>query len=963
MKLSLLVFFLFILKSGIPCFGQSPVYYNYSTNEGLPSSETYDILQDSKGYIWIATDRGASRFDGYTFKNFTTAEGLTNNTILRIHEDEKGRIWFLPITAELCYLENNEIKIYSFNSKLKENRTDIITSFHCDEMENIYIGFISKGLLTIDRNGNLRKVNAGQVNHKSYFVNEYEKNIFVSCLGKDATGSDDSIHFTFKNDITNCGFPLAIKSKDQIYITGVKRRNESSVFYFTGYTAEINKEKKISVQETNEEIVRIFEDHNSCLWVGIKGGGVRKYLPGEGLQSENFESYLSEESITCIEEDKENGIWLASLANGIYYFPNPLIKSYSFPAQNNITTLEKSSEENKVYLGFSSGTLLEITAGAGIKEINYNNDKQTYIYSILQSGNYQYVSTSHQIYILKNKIPFLSYKGGYSRHPAIYNGQITGIGHHSIYFIDTTDFTLKRQTPLQVKGEVTYADKNDNLWIGDHSGLYFFKDSTLLKAFPDNKLLDSRVSAIGEMPGNLLIISTIGNGLMLLKPDSSYIHLTENEGLASKVINCMIIDKKEIWLGTNKGISHINTGTDSFSVQNFSVAHGLPGNEILHLEKTGHYIWAATRRELFFFDINKIKLNIHSPEIYVLSAQANRENFFSGINSSVNYDEFPLKILFTGLSYKMRGNVLYKYRLKGLSEEWQYTRTPSVDFLSLPAGEYIFEVAARNEDGTWSKRAAAFSFNVIPPFWKTTWFIILIFVTIIISVILTALFRIRSIKKRNQLMTDLLTYRQQALTMQMNPHFIFNSLNSIQSFIMTEEKKPATKYISKFARLMRRSLENSRNEFILLSEETEVLNLYLELECLRFKNLFSFRIETDPLIDPDKTLIPSMLIQPFVENCVKHAFIGPTEIQGEISIIIKKENEMLICEIEDNGIGIEASLLAHSKGGHISAGLNITENRLKLISKSLGQKFLFSINDKNKRKGKGTIVTFAIPYK
>jgi len=955
-------FLLSLLLAATFSIGQQPVFYNYSTTEGLPSSEAYDILQDSKGYIWIATDRGASRFDGYTFKNFTTAEGLTNNTVLKIYEDAKGRIWFLPITAELCYYENGKIIEYKYNSKIKEDRTSIITSFLCNEKEELYIGFIAKGLIRIDNKGNLTEITEDSLKFRSYCANFQEGRLLLSSRSNAQSVNSDSVYFTFNNDI----YSLKRLKPNQVHICGIKRKNGSSLIYFNGYIAEIDNDNKVRITESPDEIIRIYEDKDSCLWIGLKDKGVRKYKGNENLLSGNHEEYLVNKTITCIYEDHEKGVWLTSLADGMFYTPDKRYKTYYFPEKYNITSLERSDNGDCIYAGFSNGWIMEISNEKS-NEILISEIDGKYIYSLLKYGSYLFVSSTQDIAILKNGkfVTVLKEKGGYSRNPCVYKNYVVGTGHHSIYAIDTSTFNKSLYNKLPVKGEIIFADSRDNLWLGDHSGLYIFSDSVLKKSFPGNKLFEERVSALGEMEKNRLIVATIGSGLVIIEPDSSELRITKKEGLSSDIINCMSVKNNHIWLGTNNGISHIEITGRSYNIRNYNISNGLPGNEIIKILYTNKKVWAATRKELVCFNPEEIMPNTFSPAVYITSVSADKITLSSDKIQEVRYDAFPLKINFTGLSYKMRGNVLYRYRLQGLNNDWQYTTATSADFLSLPQGQYIFEVAAQNEDDTWSDQPATFSFTVIPPFWKTAWFIVLVFFLIVSVITLIAYFRIRSIKKRNKLMTDLLTYRQQALTMQMSPHFIFNSLNSIQSFIMTEEKKLATKYISKFARLMRRSLENSRNEFILLSEETEVLNLYLELECLRFKNLFSFRIETDPSVDPDKTFIPSMLVQPFVENCVKHAFIGQTEAQGEISIIIKKQNEMLICEIEDNGIGINASLASRSGQGHVSAGLNITENRLKLISESLGQKFMLIVKDKQKekQKGTGTIVTFAIPYK
>lgn len=951
---------IFCFFSSAIAFGQQPVFYNYSTTEGLPSSEVYDILQDRNGYIWFSTDRGVSRFDGYTFTNYSTAEGLTNNTVFKLHEDPKGRIWFIPITAELCYFENGRIKQYAFNSKIRETRSNIISSFYCSENDEVYIGYQSKGIVKITKSGNMEDLTVNDTLMPSYSVFRINNRLLPYSKNPLFSKANNSVKFIFSDSAKT--LPRILES--QVIIQGVQRRNGAFVIYFSGYLAEINKQNEISIVKPSSYIVAVYEDSDSCLWIGYKNKGVHKYSPNENFSSAEYEEYLTGKTITCIFEDAERGIWLSSLADGVFYAPEKNFKTYSSSEKNNITSLELNLTKNGVLAGFDNGKVMDISL-QNQKETFIENVTAKYVYSIISNGPYHFISSAKSIFILKRNTKFIEIPGVYSKNPCKWKDGIAGIGNYTLYTIDTTRFNLKTYNKLPFKGEVIFTDSKNNVWLGDYSGLYQFIDSVVIKSFPGDPLFSERVSAISELSDGRLVVATIGKGIIVVNPGNAPLVISEKTGLASSIVNCMAVDGNQVWAGTNNGISQLRINGNDFSITGYNVNKGLPGNEIIKIVIAENGIWAATRKQVVYFHPAAIRKNPASPRIHLSSVTASGRELQTNTEQEIYYNAFPIRVSFKGLSYKMRGKVTYRYRLNGLNEEWQYTTTPSVDFLSLPAGKYLFEIAAQNEDGAWSDQPAVFRFVIIPPFWKTTWFFILIVFAIVSVVILAAGFRIRVIKKRNRLMTDLLTYRQQALTMQMNPHFIFNSLNSIQSFILTEEKKLATRYISRFAKLMRQSLENSRHEYITLSEETEVLKLYLELETLRFKNLFGYSIEVDPAIPAEHILIPSMIIQPFVENCVKHAFTNEHIQNGNISIHIKKQEDMLVCEIEDNGVGFRKTTQKKENQEHHSAGMNITEQRLKLLHSAAGQKLFFSIVDKSEKNkiDSGTIVTFTIPYK
>lgn len=963
-KLILVLFFLF-LKS---LFGQQPTSYNYTTTDGLPSSETYDVIQDQKGYIWIATDRGVSRFDGYSFKNFTSNEGLIDNTVLSFYEDLKGRIWFHGISGRLCYYENEKIVEYKYNDILTKDKGRIIRSFEVDENDNIKLGTIGLGLLRITSDGKLEDLNPEEIpDGKIFIASCNEKKLHLSILAN-YTPHNES-YFLLTGEQKNHTIRIESIISIQLNITGIKRKKGEFVIYGGGRLIEKKDTLVKTYDLSKNDLIRIFEDKDSCMWISLRGGGVRRYKPNADFSSQDFQTYLKGEVITCIQEDAENGIWLSSLSSGLFYIPSLHYNTFHFPSKYVITALAAAPKGDSVLLGFSNGivSVLGIEGQPWNINVNPGKDSVTHVFAIRSSKSGSLISTGKGTHFLKeDKRREKIAHAGYCR-SLIEKGQtFLGCGNTGILQVDLTSKKAKRLLIMSVRGDVLYLDKNENLWIGDFTGLYYIKDSATIKAFPNVQALSQRISGIAETEDGKLIVTTIGKGMVIIE-NNKIKYLQAKDGLASDIINCIAVNKNEIWLGTNKGICRVILHKASNEIRNYSVENGIPGNEISNITISTNYIWAITKKELFYFDPEKVPLNTVAPGIWIESVSAGGAEIDTLNFHDIKHDQFPLKINYIALSYKKRGNVLYRYKLKGLNDDWQYTRSTYVEFLSLPAGNYSFEISAQNEDGIWSSEPAVYSFSIIPPYWKTWWFFLIIFTICLVLISSFFYIRIQTLKKKNQMITDILNYKQQALLNQMNPHFIFNSLNSIQTFILTEEKKLATRYISKFARLMRLSLDNSRSEFIPLEHEIETMQLYLELEKLRFKEMFSYSVSIDPQIRPEKLLIPAMLIQPYIENCIKHAFSGRTGREGQISLKIYLEKGDLRCCIEDNGVGREETQGNKSRNvnEHKSAGMSITEERLKLISSTLQQEFYFEIIDKKDTENRslGTIVIFALPHK
>ena len=435
----------------------------------------------------------------------------------------------------------------------------------------------------------------------------------------------------------------------------------------------------------------------------------------------------------------------------------------------------------------------------------------------------------------------------------------------------------------------------------------------------------------------------------------------------SNVINDIAIeDNNNIWLATNKGLARVTfNGKDSFTIKNYTQQQGLPSIELRKIIYYQGKILIASSLGLTVFDINNIHANTLPPPVWIEHVIVNNEKAEKKGNENFAYNQNYFRFVFKGINYRSRGVIEYRYRLnKG---PWQFTNQTNVDFPQLPAGAYKFEVAAKNEDGVWSNVPAVYQFTILTAWWRSWWFYLLVFVIISAAVFAFVYNRFRQIQKEKTMQMQLLENQQMAIAQQINPHFFFNTLNAIQAYILTEDKMSATRYLSKLSKLMRLSLDNSRLKVVPLAEEINLLHLYLEMEALRFSKKFESSIEVEAGIDTEKIRIPSMIIQPFLENAVRHGIVNLTERKGNIEVHFYMQNSLLYCTVDDNGIGrkaAEAFISAHKKE-HRSAGMDISRSRLQLLSNELKQVFYFEIIDKYNEDNTpaGTRLIFVLPFK
>jgi LytS/YehU family sensor histidine kinase len=296
--------------------------------------------------------------------------------------------------------------------------------------------------------------------------------------------------------------------------------------------------------------------------------------------------------------------------------------------------------------------------------------------------------------------------------------------------------------------------------------------------------------------------------------------------------------------------------------------------------------------------------------------------------------------------------MIHRYRIN--DEEWNLTNENYLLLPNLSPANYKLEIQSQNEDNIWSE-SSKLSFTIKKPWWRTYLFLSLLILGIALIVFSIVRTRLKSSEEKNKLLQEINQLEKSALSAQMSPHFIFNCLNSIQKYIMYKDKREAMEYLATFSGLIRMYLKASANDHISLAEEIKMLTHYLELEKLRFNSSFNFEIKTPPNSNFSSIKIPTMLIQPFVENAVLHGMKDKVDNNGSILVDIKREINFLHVLIEDNGQGIEHT---KTEKNHDSMGMSITQKRLALIQDKSLVKDAFEIISTEE----GTSIKIKIPF-
>lgn len=963
-----------------------PHFRNYSTNDGLPSSEVYTAFEDSQGYIWFGTDNGVSRFNGYEFENFGVKEGLLDNVVFHIREDKGGKVWMNTMSGKLYYYWDGVIYPYQYNYILAENKDKIITptSFHFTEQNELFIGLRGWGILKIDATGDYSLLNEG-IDANMFFTEVDGQIIYASISAKLLSDKFRAERLRTQENI----YCLIKKGTHLLLNNPIKKgiTNNFRAFKYGTNFGLMNREK-LTLVDTNLQVIEslpiplpvaaIIPDKTGEIWVGlIKGNGIQRYQDLKSLQKNQFEAYLSGVSISWVMQDRSGGYWLTSLENGLYYCPALDFQVYdesSGLSGSHITVITPKTDTS-FFIGLRNGAIYEydliLDRILEVKKL----DKQDEIHDLL------YITKTQTLWKAGTTMDYLKDGKWFS----IFNKQnklniplsaknlavdrddkyVWGCYHAGFYIINSQLGQLKYSSNETIPARrtlATFEDKNGRNLIGNVDGLFEFKNQQLLPIQPVHPIFKFRIEAITELSKGEIVLGTKGGGVAIWSTEKIVI-IDEEKGLSTNMIENLYVDASDnIWVSTLAGLNKI-TVSDQLtvsSVSQFTLTHGLPSNEINGVLAIGDHTWVATKLGLIRIPL-KENTNEATYKPVLQKALVNNQKTNPTIIDRYPYQSNNWQFNFFSPNYKFPGKIPYRYRIQ-TGETWTMTTNNVINFAKLSPGEYQFEVQAQNEDGFWSD-SLLIPFTINTPFWMSLWFIALSISILVGGIILFFQRRVNRVQQEAKVQQEINTLKRAALQAQMNPHFIFNCLNSIQQFIAVDDKKNALHYLSRFAQLIRSTLNASLATTIPLEDEIEMLRNYLELEKARFGNKFNFHISVDDALETFEVEIPPLLIQPYVENAIIHG-LANLEQPGKLDINYSLKENRLLVTITDNGVGIFHSqeLKKGKKNLKKSLGMGITRKRLNLIQPNGARDSEVQIIERQSQEGKilGTTIKLEI---
>lgn len=466
-----------------------------------------------------------------------------------------------------------------------------------------------------------------------------------------------------------------------------------------------------------------------------------------------------------------------------------------------------------------------------------------------------------------------------------------------------------------------------------------------------------------DLQGNIWIATDPGGLACFDYASNSFSHINTENGLPSDIIYGLITDKKgNIWANTDKGLVNITlpskqmrifTDADGLLVPSFKARLSLDNQGNICFDAPQYPLEEAERGQIgLYFNPDSVRGNPFAPPIFFQSfnifdkplALAKNINYCDTISLSYKDNFFSFEMVALNMSRAERNE--YAYQLVGYDEKWIYSGSRRyVAYTNVPPGYYTLHIKAANNDKVWNETGRKLVIHIVPPFWQTLPFYITISLIVICLSYFLYTLQIRRIRREDALKHEseklkiafnqkLAEAEMSALRAQMNPHFIFNVLTSINRYIVKNEAEKASDYLNQFSVLIRRILDNSRKDWVTLAEEIETLRLYMEIEQLRFSDTFSYEIIVGEELELDFLEIPPMLIQPYIENAIWHGLMQKTDKNRKLLLSLHRKGEQIQIIIEDNGIGRKNAQALKSKSAtlHKSHGLTVTSERIQLVN-------------------------------
>lgn len=932
---------------------QQPSYFKLGEEE-LSGINIYDIIQDKNQQYWFATSQGIIKFNGYSFERITCPDMLSNS-VFDLQLDYDNSVFCKNLSGQIFQIKNNLCSVF-FQVPDSLITPEIYYSFD----NNNHLIVITNTIIKVKKNGDVAFLEE-KIQKSKYFL-------------EPSRLRDSSIIFynyrnheflTLKDDILKTQ-QLEQEGKNNFFIKSFYLNNK--LHYYDIKTGKLlnNIENNISIisnfkpVSNEQELLRYYADNNN-LWIARQAGGVMAF--DAKLHSlYNGTTIFRNNIIASFCKDNEGNILLGTFGEGLIIIPNLNLVDIKLPDLNAKITRVTSTNDNNIFLGTQDGRIYKIDSSHFTSIFIDKQNKNIEVLEYLpESNELLFDDKSPNFLNLTSKKLTKANLGAIKDFEQIAPNRYLLASNRGV---SSYTFNPKKKIwHLEILNNfvgrtncVNFDSSTKTIYAGTVQGLKIGNDKHTSYYTHNNKALICKDILYYE---GRIYITTQNDGVLVFKNNRLIDQWTTEDGLISNATKQIKDYKGKLFLSTNLGLQILNENGAVLHTLNKS--EGIYTNNIIDFEIRNDQIWMVHQKGIQTIKISDIKTFDYAPTITFEKLKVN-DSTISIINNSVfehTQNRFEFHVHTSNIKYK--NEIKYYYQLNGIDKGWQINNydNKKIEYKSLPPGKYSFKIKAvcRLKES----QELSYNFTITKPIWQSWWFYLTFSIIGGSSTIIFFRIRIRRIKYRTELEKQLKVSEITAIKAQMNPHFIFNAINSIQDLILKGDIDNSYNYIIKFSQLVRQTLDFSDKEFIDIEDEIQLLEVYLELEKLRFKDDFEYTIN---LNNANDLKVPPMLIQPFVENAIKHGLLHREGLK-KLDISFEKD-AVLKCIVTDNGIGRKEAqeIKERQRKNHKSFSINAIKNRFEIMKAQHTEDLGINYSDiLINNEIKGTKVIIKLPFK
>lgn len=970
---------------------QIPGLRVYTNQHGYPGSTGYLIDQDHRGFIWIGTNNGVTRFDGQHFEVFDTEDGLANKEILMVVPGGDSSVMFLPLLNNLSYYHEGQVYTAADRKDLLQIAAQGQSKGMVDPATGTIWLFDSENSGAIYQFSHEESQRVPLQLDRPFMINRiYDEKLYLSLVGLKHGEYFEPVVYNLRTDSTHSitmanDEPLPGYSKDywnahgNQFIIHSQLRNIVEVFEMD---AQYRLSKLASIPLGETKLKDIVIDRNNALWITYFGDGFEYYGTIDAqLNNRKPLSFLHEIDINYLFVDRDNNLWLSTRANGLlfvsaehwacavlnrqlgvpHYGPSRVVKGSNHQV---FVSYARRSLLGQIRGQFRSKLYKDDEAGAGLQYLQSAPDG-----IVMATADSLYVGAIAAGQLKMGKGIIL--EGAIKDIDSLTDGSLLVATHAGVHSIDMAR-GQKQSMVFNKRASCVLGMANGSVLTGTPNGLLALRkvDDTWRLS---NKPTDTSIYCTDLMLATRGHVMVGTNSMGIYMYDTAQQRLFKPKGLPERLGGACVhqiyrYQDTVFWLATDKGLFSLlldASGSITHSAH-YTASNGLPSNQVTSVCALKDTVYAATTGGLGIFPPESLSRLSKLGKLWVVKAQLEDTAIHFPKHISLVYPKSDIVLLLsTTLCYQNVERIVYQFRLREWGDRWVETTGSDVHLSYLPPGSHTVEIKAVSaENKATLSEVMFFEVNVFPAYWQTVWFKWLFGIGLLLvlfaSVRLWMAFYKAKVQRKASQKKHLASLELEAIKAQINPHFIANCLNSIQYFHLKKQHERASRYLNLFARLIHLTMLYSKEAFISVSDEADYLMNYLQLENMRFNDALDCRVHIDAHLNPQEK-IPAMLLQPYVENAIKHGLQVSAVKNGRIEVLFsKKDTGFLQVVVRDNGVGIKKTSGTKDRE---SLGLKLTQDRASVYEQLHQLKIRLEIHDLSEQceQGSGTEIVLLIP--